>query len=46
MYSTDVTLDELAFDIIPLDKDILSMELPEFYKDFFLVILSPSFFIQ
>ncbi|XP_048583700.1 vacuolar protein sorting-associated protein 33B isoform X2 [Nematostella vectensis] len=32
----DCILDEFEFEIIPIDKDLLSMELPEFFNDFFL----------
>ncbi|XP_075774148.1 vacuolar protein sorting-associated protein 33B isoform X2 [Pelodiscus sinensis] len=32
----DVTCDEWAFYLLPLDDDLLSMELPEFFRDFFL----------
>ncbi|KAM4039583.1 vacuolar protein sorting-associated protein 33B isoform 1-T2 [Anomaloglossus baeobatrachus] len=32
----DVTSDEWAFYLLPLDDDIISMELPEFYRDYFL----------
>ncbi|XP_060062741.1 vacuolar protein sorting-associated protein 33B-like [Ylistrum balloti] len=32
----DVTLDELPLDLIPLDRDILSLELSEFFKTFYL----------
>lgn len=35
--SPDVTTDEWAFYLLPLDDDILSMELPEFFRDNFLV---------
>ncbi|XP_056021791.1 vacuolar protein sorting-associated protein 33B-like isoform X1 [Ostrea edulis] len=31
-----VTLSELRLDFIPLDKDVLSLELPEFFKTFYL----------
>ena len=34
---TDVTTDEWAFYLLPLDDDIISMELPEFFQDNFLV---------
>ncbi|XP_048473016.1 vacuolar protein sorting-associated protein 33B [Rhincodon typus] len=33
----DVTFDEWAFYLLPLDDDIISMELPEFFRDYFLV---------
>lgn len=33
----DVTTDEWNFYILPLDDDILSLELPEFFRDNFLV---------
>ncbi|KAH0620143.1 hypothetical protein JD844_014776 [Phrynosoma platyrhinos] len=33
----DVTWDEWNFYLLPLDDDILSMELPEFFRDYFLV---------
>uniref|UniRef100_A0A4W3IGX4 VPS33B late endosome and lysosome associated n=1 Tax=Callorhinchus milii TaxID=7868 RepID=A0A4W3IGX4_CALMI len=32
----DVTIDEWAFYLLPLDDDIISMELPEFFRDYFL----------
>ncbi|MEE6503457.1 hypothetical protein FKM82_004827 [Ascaphus truei] len=32
----DVTCDEWSFYLLPLDDDIISMELPEFYRDYFL----------
>eukprot|EP00061_Rhincodon_typus_P015047 g42504.t1 len=32
----DVTFDEWAFYLLPLDDDIISMELPEFFRDYFL----------
>ncbi|XP_073424740.1 vacuolar protein sorting-associated protein 33B [Dendrobates tinctorius] len=32
----DVTSDEWHFYLLPLDDDIISMELPEFYRDYFL----------
>ncbi|XP_063781911.1 vacuolar protein sorting-associated protein 33B isoform X2 [Pseudophryne corroboree] len=32
----DVTTDEWFFYLLPLDDDIISMELPEFYRDYFL----------
>uniref|UniRef100_A0A671K681 Vacuolar protein sorting-associated protein 33B-like n=1 Tax=Sinocyclocheilus anshuiensis TaxID=1608454 RepID=A0A671K681_9TELE len=35
----DVTTDEWNFYILPLDDDILSLELPEFFRDNFLVML-------
>uniref|UniRef100_A0A803T3X2 VPS33B late endosome and lysosome associated n=1 Tax=Anolis carolinensis TaxID=28377 RepID=A0A803T3X2_ANOCA len=35
----DVTWDEWNFYLLPLDDDILSMELPEFFRDYFLVTL-------
>lgn len=35
--SSDVTTDEWAFYLLPLDDDILSLELPEFFRDNFLV---------
>lgn len=34
---TDVTTDEWAFYLLPLDNDIISLELPEFFRDNFLV---------
>lgn len=34
---TDVTTDEWAFYLLPLDDDIISLELPEFFRDNFLV---------
>ncbi|KAK2524443.1 Vps33b [Columba guinea] len=33
----DVTCDEWSFYLLPLDEDIISMELPEFFRDYFLV---------
>ncbi|XP_043536403.1 vacuolar protein sorting-associated protein 33B isoform X4 [Chiloscyllium plagiosum] len=33
----DVTFDEWAFYLLPLDDDIISMELPEFFRDYFLM---------
>lgn len=33
----DVSCDEWAFSLLPLDVDLLSMELPEFFRDYFLV---------
>ncbi|XP_036590482.1 vacuolar protein sorting-associated protein 33B isoform X1 [Trichosurus vulpecula] len=33
---TDVSCDEWAFSLLPLDVDLLSMELPEFFRDYFL----------
>ncbi|TKS69475.1 Vacuolar protein sorting-associated protein 33B [Collichthys lucidus] len=32
----DVTTDEWAFNLLPLDDDIISLELPEFFRDNFL----------
>ncbi|XP_075063921.1 vacuolar protein sorting-associated protein 33B [Mixophyes fleayi] len=32
----DVSTDEWSFYLLPLDDDIISMELPEFYRDYFL----------
>ncbi|XP_038623346.1 vacuolar protein sorting-associated protein 33B [Tachyglossus aculeatus] len=32
----DVSCDEWAFSLLPLDVDVLSMELPEFFRDYFL----------
>uniref|UniRef100_A0A8C3VC03 VP33B protein n=1 Tax=Catharus ustulatus TaxID=91951 RepID=A0A8C3VC03_CATUS len=34
--NTDVTCDEWSFYLLPLDEDIISMELPEFFRDYFL----------
>ncbi|NXC89488.1 VP33B protein, partial [Cercotrichas coryphoeus] len=34
----DVTCDEWSFYLLPLDEDIISMELPEFFRDYFLCI--------
>lgn len=34
---TDVSCDEWAFSLLPLDVDLLSMELPEFFRDYFVV---------
>uniref|UniRef100_A0A673TZF4 Vacuolar protein sorting-associated protein 33B n=1 Tax=Suricata suricatta TaxID=37032 RepID=A0A673TZF4_SURSU len=33
----DVSCDEWAFSLLPLDVDLLSMELPEFFRDYFLM---------
>ncbi|NXC61708.1 VP33B protein, partial [Aleadryas rufinucha] len=32
----DVTCDEWSFYLLPLDEDIISMELPEFFRDYYL----------
>ncbi|KAL8197329.1 UNVERIFIED_CONTAM: Vacuolar protein sorting-associated protein 33B [Gekko kuhli] len=32
----DVTWDEWSFYLLPLDDDVISMELPEFFRDYFL----------
>ncbi|NWU88564.1 VP33B protein, partial [Upupa epops] len=32
----DVTCDEWSFYLLPLDEDLISMELPEFFRDYFL----------
>ena len=32
-----VEIDELELDLIPLDRDILSLELPDFFRSFYLV---------
>ncbi|NXB05331.1 VP33B protein, partial [Cnemophilus loriae] len=32
----DVSCDEWSFYLLPLDEDIISMELPEFFRDYFL----------
>ncbi|XP_005989821.1 vacuolar protein sorting-associated protein 33B isoform X2 [Latimeria chalumnae] len=32
----DVTCDEWSFYMLPLDDDVISMELPEFFRDYFL----------
>ncbi|KYO20884.1 vacuolar protein sorting-associated protein 33B [Alligator mississippiensis] len=32
----DVTCDEWSFYLLPLDDDLISMELPEFFRDYFL----------
>nr|XP_032650095.1 vacuolar protein sorting-associated protein 33B isoform X3 [Chelonoidis abingdonii] len=34
----DVSCDEWAFYLLPLDEDLLSMELPEFFRDYFLMV--------
>lgn len=34
---SDVSCDEWSFYLLPLDEDIISMELPEFFRDYFLV---------
>uniref|UniRef100_A0A8D0E978 VPS33B late endosome and lysosome associated n=1 Tax=Salvator merianae TaxID=96440 RepID=A0A8D0E978_SALMN len=36
----DVTWDEWSFYLLPLDEDIISMELPEFFRDYFLVSIN------
>ena len=33
----DVTIEELTVDFIPMDGDVLSMEIPDFFRDYFLV---------
>jgi len=33
----DVTFDEFQLEFIPLDEDVLTLELPGFLKDYFLV---------
>ena len=38
LFCSDVTTDEWAFYLLPLDDDIISMELPEFFRDNFLVV--------
>ncbi|KAM3663445.1 vacuolar protein sorting-associated protein 33B isoform 4-T4 [Ammospiza maritima maritima] len=35
-FIADVTCDEWSFYLLPLDEDIISMELPEFFRDYFL----------
>ena len=30
-------MEELTVDFIPMDNDVLSMELPDFFRDYFLV---------
>lgn len=37
LLAPDVTWDEWSFYLLPLDDDIISMELPEFFRDYFLV---------
>ena len=32
-----VAIDELELDLVPLDRDIMSLELPDFYRQFYLV---------
>ena len=32
-----VTINEFQLDFIPLDSDVLSLEVPEFFRSFFLV---------
>ena len=42
-------LDELDLDLVTLDTDILSLEMPEFFRSFYLVcktISFPKFFCQ
>ncbi|KFO96650.1 Vacuolar protein sorting-associated protein 33B, partial [Calypte anna] len=34
--AANVTCDEWSFYLLPLDEDIISMELPEFFRDYFL----------
>ncbi|KAM6426348.1 vacuolar protein sorting-associated protein 33B isoform 2-T2 [Liasis olivaceus] len=34
----DVTWDEWSFSLLPVDDDIISMELPEFFRDYFLMV--------
>jgi hypothetical protein len=34
----DVSCDEWAFSLLPLDVDLLSMELPEFFRDYFVEV--------
>ncbi|XP_051898613.1 vacuolar protein sorting-associated protein 33B isoform X1 [Pristis pectinata] len=36
IFGADVTFDEWSFYLLPLDDDIISMELPEFFRDYFL----------
>lgn len=36
-FPIDVTTDEWEFYLLPLDDDIISLELPEFFRDSFLV---------
>lgn len=36
-FPTDVTTDEWEFYLLPLDDDVISLELPEFFRDSFLV---------
>lgn len=38
-FPPDVTTDEWAFHLLPLDDDIISLELPEFFRDYFLVLI-------
>lgn len=42
---TDVSCDEWAFSLLPLDVDLLSMELPEFFRDYFLVMKGPGILV-
>lgn len=37
LFPVDVTTDEWEFYLLPLDDDIISLELPEFFRDSFLV---------
>ena len=30
-------MEELTVDFIPMDSDVLSMEIPDFFRDYFLV---------
>lgn len=36
-FPVDVSIDEWPFYLLPLDDDIISLELPEFFQDNFLV---------
>lgn len=42
LISSDGMYEEFKLDLIPLDDDILSLELPDFFKAFFLVSDCPG----
>ena len=37
-----VEIEELQIELIPLDRDILSLEIPEFFRSFYLVCIPQS----
>lgn len=41
-----ITLHELHMDLIPLDRDILSLELPQFFRSFYLVCTNNNITIK